>query len=582
MARSLRFVELRRDVLRLLCNSDIWVNESEALMLTRLQEVHAALLDDPSVFEISHVSLSSLLQRLGEEKVSAENGGDGQNEIFGALPGRYDSRSSSYSELSGENPTVYHPTKCLQVLIQQEKILETNEVLCVRETTSQQRTVFALDCYTSLLLQFEKVMLKYSQMNPLLEEFHQLLWVFKDYQMAPVAVRMTIGIALQGRSTETILTLLSLAIAFWHNDLVIHYDSGSIDQDNALFSSLPDIVPLFLSLLSLHSDQITYQIVHILLMVSIESFLFTCNNHYSITKVQNYLFSLPLSAPLFCFLDAAFQANEFTPALFSATLELAFSHTNYLQFLTQTALSRQSLPVRLSQKILSEGVNHDVSRLHIDMQQDASIQIPSILNFLCKHISQLTPEMSACFLNCISSCSPSVQMLKLAHAVSGWYSFMFRCLSTILPPNRSLQLLFFVMHIDKSLSNASPYITQELSLLLHEWEEENGIPLSKLSGDELTARIAQILDQEIRGSKDLLLILMSLLETTISSIVLYSEDSSSELLELMKIGLLESPSSDLMGYLVFLGLIKVVSQYHDYQVKTKNDAVKYVLFLSLM
>ena len=37
-----------------------------------------------------------------------------------------------------------------------------------------------------------------------------------------------------------------------------------------------------------------------------------------------------------------------------------------------------------------------------------------------------------------------------------------------------------------------------------------------------------------------------------------------------------------MGYLVFLGLIKVVSQYHDYQVKTKNDAVKYVLFLSLM
>ena len=111
-------------------------------------------------------------------------------------------------------------------------------------------------------------------------------------------------------------------------------------------------------------------------------------------------------------------------------------------------------------------------------------------------------------------------MLKLAHAVSGWYSFMFRCLSTILPPNRSLQLLFFVMHIDKSLSNASPYITQELSLLLHEWEEENGIPLSKLSGDELTARIAQILDQEIRGSKDLLLILMSLLETTISSIVL--------------------------------------------------------------
>ena len=215
------------------------------------------------------------------------------------------------------------------------------------------------------------------------------------------------------------------------------------------------------------------------------------------------------------------------------------------------------------------------------MQQDASIQIPSILNFLCKHISQLTPEMSACFLNCISSCSPSVQMLKLAHGVSGWYSFMFRCLSTILPPNRSLQLLFFVMHIDKSLSNASPYITQELSLLLHEWEEENGMPLSKLSGDELTARIAQILDQEIRGSKDLLLILMSLLETTISSIVLYSEDSSSELLELMKIGLLESPSSDLMGYLVYLGLIKVVSQYHDYQVKTKNDAVKYVLFLSL-
>ena len=576
MARSLRFVELRRDVLRLLCDSEIWVHETDALMLTRLQELHAALLDDPSVFEISHVSLSSLLRRLGEEKVSVDND-DGQNEIFGALSSHSDSqssRSSSYSELSGENPAVYHPTKCHQVLIQQERILETNEVLCVKETTSQQRTAFALDCYTSLLLQFEKVMLKCSQMNPLLEEFHQLLWVFKDYQMAPVAVRMTIGIALQGRSTETILTLLSLAIAFWHNDLVIHYDSGNIDQDNALFSSLPDIVPLFLSLLSLHSDQIAYQIVHILLMVSVESFLFTCNNHYSITKVQNYLFSLSLSEPLFYFLDAAFQANEFTPALFTATLELAFSHTNYLQFLTQTALSRQSLSVRMSQKIQSEGLDPDGFKLRIDMQQDAYIQIPSVLNFLCKHISQLTPEMNACFFNSVSSCSPSIQMLKLSHAVTGWYSFMFRCFSTILPPNRSLQMLFFVTHIDKSLSNASSYITQELYLLLHEWEEENGLPPSKLSVDELNVRVAQILDQEIRGNKGLLLILMSLLETTISSIILYSDDSASELLELLKIGLLESPSSDLMGFVLFLGIIKSVSQYRDYRIKTKNDAIK--------
>lgn len=577
MMRSLRFVELRRDVLRLLCDSEIWVHESDALMLTRLQELHSALLDDPSVFDISHVSLSSLLQRLGEEKVSVDSCDDSQSEIFGTLPSHSDSqssRSSNYSELSGDNATTYHPPKCLQVLIQQERILEASEVLCVKETTSQQRTAFVLDCYTSLLLQFEKVMLKSALMSPLLEEFHQLLWVFKDYQMDPVAVRMTIGIALQGRNTETILTLLSLAIAFWHNDLVIHYDSGSIDQDNALFSSLPDIVPLFMSLLSLHSDQIAYQIIHILLMVSVESFLFTCNNHYSITKVLNYLFSLPLSEPLFCFLDAAFQANEFTPALFTATLELAFSHSNYLQFLTQTALSRQSLSVRLAQKIQSEGPNLDGSRLHIDMQQDAYIQVPSILNFLCKHISQLTPEMNTCFLNSVSSCSPSIQMLKLSRTVSGWYSFMFRCFSTILPSNRTLQMLFFITHIDKSLSNASSYITQELYLLLNEWEKENGMPVSKLSADELNVRIAQILNQEIRGNKELLLILMSLMEISISSIILFSEDSASELLELLKIGLLESPSSDLMGFVLFLGIVKAVSQYRDYRVETKNDATK--------
>ena len=64
------------------------------------------------------------------------------------------------------------------------------------------------------------------------------------------------------------------------------------------------------------------------------------------------------------------------------------------------------------------------------------------------------------------------------------------------------------------------------------------------------------------------------MEISISSIILFSEDSASELLELLKIGLLESPSSDLMGFVLFLGIVKAVSQYRDYRVETKNDATK--------